>query len=98
MRMASNGHFYQKTELCSVSWFTLGINFDAETTTDAKLFGNERNFGSGCHLNAQFPCKDTAIVCLYRAKIEEWVPVFTTGQHFRHSCLHFFGLHLTNIV
>ena len=55
MRMASNGHFYQKTELHSISWTTLGIDFDAKTTTDAKLFGNERNFGSGCHLNAQFP-------------------------------------------
>ena len=22
------------------------------------------------------------------------VPIFTTGQNFRHSCLHFLGLHL----
>lgn len=31
-------------------------------------------------------------------QIKELLPVFTTGQHFLHSCRHFFGLHLQNPI
>lgn len=78
------------------------LNADAAAYT--QRFGDPHNLTLGRHFNTQLSCRRDGQTRVRTQLWNRWrtlgvcvliSPIRTTGQLFLHSCLHFFGLHLS---
>ena len=76
-----------------------GTFLGADTAADAQPLANKGDFAGGVDLDAQLSRSNLYMISTPSEIIpQDHVIRHTTGHDFLHSCLHFFGLHLLDVL